>query len=132
MRVETAIYNLLRADSSVSALCPASRIKVPGPWQNLAMPYIIQRPVTIEPIRTHEGLAVLNVWGYYEVAIYASSYSQGRMLTDYVIAALDGQHPEIDIQLQGGTFHVGGQPDFDAEHFVVNFRVAEALSASPA
>ena len=132
MTVEEAVYNLLRSDSSVTALCPASRIKVPGAWQNLSLPYIVHKPVAIEPTQIHgEGRAALNIWSYYEVAVFAGTYSAGRTIVDAVINCLDGPHPGIDIQLQGGSFYIGGQPDFEAEHFAVNFRIAEALTSSP-
>lgn len=131
MTVETAIYNILRGNSTVTALCPQARIKVPGNWQNLARPYIIHFPVTIDPIRTHDGKAGLNMWDYYQVSVVADTYMQGRTLVDAVIAALDGQHPGLDIQLKGGTFYAGRNSDFDGEHFTVNFQVAECLTTSP-
>jgi len=132
MTVETAIYNILRADAGVIALCPGSRIKVPGAWQNLARPYIVHQPVTIQPTRTHTGLESLNIWDYYQVSVFADTYSAGRVLVDAVIAALDGWHNGIHCALQGGSFYVGGAPDFELEQFVVNFQVAESLSTSPA
>lgn len=131
MTVEEAVYNILRGHAGVTNLCPAARIKVPGQWQNLARPYIIHMPITIEPIHVHGAKAALNIWGYYQVSVFAETYKAGRDLLDAVIEALDGQHPGLDIQLQGGSFYVGGQPDFDTEQFAVSFRIAEALSSSP-
>lgn len=90
MTVEEKIQAVLEGSGSVTSVVPVARIKVPGDWQDLALPYIIHFPLLDEPIHTHDGLAKLRIWRFYQVWIYAASYSQAAQLRDAVILALDG------------------------------------------
>lgn len=132
MTIEQHTQSTLTANAALVALVPASRIKVPGEWQNLDAPYVIHFPVSIEPTRTHEGLEPMRFWDYYQVSVFAPTYSAGRAVCDAVIAALDGWHGGVHYASRSGTFWAGRDPDVELEHFVLNFRVAEALNLSPA
>jgi hypothetical protein len=133
MTCETAVQEILTEAAAITALCPATRIRTPGAWQNMDRPYIVHFPVSIEPIRTHEGLQDLTIWAYYQVSIFSDSYSTGKALADAVIAALDGQHlvsspaQGLDVQFQPGTFYLGWDDMSAVHHFALNFRIAEAL-----
>lgn len=131
MTIEQHVYNTLRANAAVTALCPASRIKVPGNWQNLQTPYIVHFPVSLRPTQTHEGLASLRIWDYYQVGIYAATYSEGRALLEAVLSALDGWRGGVRYMAIGTTVWVTQDADVDVHHFVLNFQVAESLSTSP-
>ena len=131
MTIEQAIYNILGADASVTALCPAARIKVPGDWQNLARPYIIHTASQIRPTRTHTGLVSLREWDY-QVNVISADYATGRALYEAIITALDGWHVGIHCSLDFGPVHIGGVRDgLEAEEFALTFKVTESLTTSP-
>jgi len=132
MTIEQAIYTILSSDATITALVPASRIKVPGDWQNIERPYIIHQASSLQPTRTHTGLASLRTWDY-QINIIADTYSAGRALTEAAIVALDGWHVGIHCSLSVGPLYVGGVRDgLEAEEFAVTFSVAESLTTSPA
>jgi hypothetical protein len=124
MTIEEKVYALLSTTGAVTAIVPASRIKPPGNWQNLARPYIVHFPVALTTNYTHGGRAALNGWPY-QVSCFADSYSAARALAAAVASALQGNH-------DGCQFFVRGQtPLFDAEvlvhHIAIDFEVFEAL-----
>jgi len=127
MTVEEAVHGILTANSTVIALCPSSRILVPGDWQNIQSPYIIHFPASSSQIHTHgEGLALLRIYDFYQVSIFAASYSGARALADAVIAALDGYHSGLTA-LFGSEFHVQ-EHETRTHHLALNFRIAYAPS----
>lgn len=127
MTIEEKVYALLSAMPTVTALCPASRIKVPGNWQGLVRPYVVHHPVTVEPIRTHDGLESLRIWEYYQISVIAETYSSGTALAVAIRDGLDGIHDGCHFQWRPGGWYVGRDDDMNIEHFALNFRVAEAL-----
>jgi hypothetical protein len=132
MTIEEAIYTILSSNATITALVPASRIKVPGDWQNIERPYIVHQVSSLQPTRTHTGLASLRTWDY-QINIIADTYSAGRALTEAVIVALDGWHVGIHCALNVGPVYVGGVRDgLEAEEFAVTFSVSESLTTSPA
>lgn len=127
MTITEKVHSILSAAAGVVALCPAARIKVPGSWQDLALPYILHRPVTLTPTVSHGGLEALRVWDSYQVDVFARRYSEGEALALAVLSALYGQHDGATFIPRPGIFYAGSAPDLNVEHFVVNFEVAEAL-----
>jgi hypothetical protein len=127
MTITELVFTTLSAAATVTAKCPAARIKVPGAWQDLALPYITHAPVALSPTVTHEGLQALRVWDYYQVDVWASSYGQGEELALAVLTALSGVHGGAQFIAKPGAFYAGGDPDLNVEHFVVSFEAAEAL-----
>lgn len=134
MTVETAVQEILASSTGITALCPASRIKVPGAWQDLALPYLVHFPVSLDPIRTHDGgVEPLKIWGFYQVSIFADAYSTGTALTTAVLAAMDGHHlvgplaQGVDVQVIAGKHYLGWDDESETHHFALNFRIAEAL-----
>ena len=63
MTIEEQVQATLAADAGVTALVPASRIRVPGNWQALTRPCIVHQPVSSDPYYMHEGRAALTNWG---------------------------------------------------------------------
>lgn len=132
MTIEQAIFNILGAAAGVTATVPASRIKVPGAWQNLARPYIVHQVSSLNPARTHTGLVSLRQWDY-QINVISATYSEGRELIEAVITAMDGWHVGIHCSLSIGPIYIGGVRDgLEAEEFSVTFSIAESLTTSPA
>jgi hypothetical protein len=127
MSVETDIQDILEAAAAVTALCPASRIRVPGDWQNLTRPYVIHFPVGTAPQRTHAGLQVLCLWDPYQISVFADTYSAGRALADVIRIALDGAHASgVNAQWER-MFPAPSDPDTTISHIISEFRVAVPL-----
>lgn len=110
------------------AVCPAARIKPPGAWQSLPRPYIVHFPVTVDPQRTGDGLA-MRIWTDYQVSVFADSYSSGRELSRGVTDGLDGTH---SVAGDGVTYLFERQnyfydDEFNVHHFALSFRVVEKL-----
>ena len=124
--VETEVYDILRAASGVTSRCPATRIKTPGPNQNLTLPYIVHFPVAERPTRTHGALAALRIWDSYQVSVFSADYATGRALADAVRTAMDGvTSTGVHIQFRG-TLHLY-EDETQVSHFVLDFFIAEAL-----
>lgn len=129
MTIEEKIYAVLSADATVTALVPATRIKPPGNWQNLARPYIVQFPVSEGPIRTHtEGLQDLRIWDFYQLDIFGDTYSSAKAVAEALRTALDGNQNGVDFQYRGQRY-TGRETDegIGVEHMIVEFFIAEAL-----
>lgn len=125
MIIEEKVFSLLSVAASITALVPATRIKPPGDWQNLARPYIVHFPVALSANYTHSGRAAMNAWPFYQVSCFADSYSEARSLAAIVAAALSGNH-------DGCQFFVRNQTAlFDSEvkvhHVAVDFEIFESL-----
>jgi hypothetical protein len=127
MTITEKVFSVLSAASTVTARCPAARIKVPGAWQDLALPYITHFPVTLNPTVAHEGLQALRIWDYYQVDVWSADYGSGEELALAVLSALSGNHGGAQFIAKPGAFYAGGEPDLNVHHFVVSFEVAEAF-----
>lgn len=127
MTVEEKVQSILAAHSAVTTLCPASRITVPGAWQNIQRPYIVHFPVSQSVTHTHtDGLIAMRVWDYYQVSCIAASYSGARTLANAVVTALDGHHDDLTALFQSEFSF--SEPDTDSQQIAINFRIAFAQS----
>jgi hypothetical protein len=92
MAIEESIYSLLSASSGVTALCPAARIKPPGDYQALPRPYVVHRPIVLDPLYTHDSptTALLEHVPSYQINIVAADYPTARALATAVRAAICG------------------------------------------
>lgn len=130
MTAEEKMFSVLSGAATVTALVPADRIKPRGDWQNVPRPYIEHFPVAAAPIRTHSGLAKLQIWPFYQISIFAGSMGLAATIRDTVIAALDGYHDD-DMNLI--AYQGIGSTDYDAARKVafmaLIFDVAEGLRA---
>lgn len=123
MTITEAVQARLVANTTLTALVPATRIMASGEHQNVVRPYIVHFPVSVSPIQTHTGLAALKMRGY-QVSVFASTYASGEQIADAVRDALIGVTTAgVHIFLEGGPFTLGREPETDTEHFVVNFLV---------
>lgn len=129
MIVEQAIFEALAADTGVTALVPAVRIKPPGDWQKLEMPYIVHFRVSGEGTHLYNGLAALKGWLYYQVSVFAPAFTDAMAIADAVRAAIGHATQTNGMQ----SFWVNDSVvDFDTDlkvqQVVMNFQVFEALS----
>lgn len=126
MTVEEKAQAVLAAAVGVTALVPAARIRVPGNWQNLPAPYILHYPVAATPTRTHQGLEALEVYDFYQVSVYAATFSAARAIERAVRSALDGNHGGFNFHVAGGPVYLGRTDDLNLEHIAVNFTASTA------
>lgn len=126
--IEEQMYTILSSKSAITSLVPASRIKVPGAWQNLTRPYIVHFPVSGEPIDQYDGRAALITWEY-QISVFADSYSTGNAVARAVRDAITNgvQSGDVVIMWQAGPWYIGRDDQMNVEHFALSFRVAEAL-----
>ena len=128
--IEQQVYTILAATAAVTSLVPASRIKTPGNWQNMARPYVVHNPVSPEPIPLmNNTMAAMRIWEYYQISVYADSYSSGNEIARAIRDALTSgvQMGDVVFMLQPGSWYIGRDDLINVEHFAVDFRVAEAL-----
>jgi hypothetical protein len=128
---EEKIQALLIASDALIALVAMDHISVPGDWQGRGVPYILHQPIVGRTIHTHvEGLAGLRQWDFYEVSIYATSYSEARTLGDLVVTALDGyRDDDVDrIALAHTPTTVPYDTDRKIARVTLDFEVAGGLT----
>lgn len=125
MTVEEQVYAILSAASGVTSLCPATRILVPGAWQNLVRPYVLHFPVAVTPIRSMDSLQAMAIWDYYQVSCVADTYSAARTLARAVIAALDGVHTS-GLTAFYESEAVLEDPETRTQQIALNFRIGFA------
>ncbi len=92
--IEERVQTILSADAGVLALVPVERIKVPGEWQKLALPYIIHEAGVPIPEYMHSGRQALTPW-IYQVSCFAESYTAARRIAVAVRDALEGTKQNI-------------------------------------
>ena len=130
MTIEQQVYTILAAIPAVTSLVPASRIKVPGNSQSMARPYVVHHPVSPEPIALmNNTMAAMRIWEYYQISVYADSYSSGNGIACAIRDALTSgvQTGDVVFMWQPGSWYIGRDDLMNVEHFAVDFRVAEAL-----
>ena len=118
------VQGVLVGSAAVTALVPALRIRPPGNWQNITLPYIVHRPSSVEPTRTHDGLKTLAIYNYYQVMIFSTSASEGAAIRDAVITAMDGNHAGTEIHFTGGSVFSAVDYDTGVLQFLAGFSVA--------
>lgn len=130
MTVSEKVQAVLEGDGRLTALVPTDRIRVPGDWQNLARPYIVHFPVSVEPIQCHDGRPAMTIWPDYQVSIFADDFGQAEDLAVVVRDALEGNHNGMQVFWERGWF-IGQEIDPPVFHFALGFRIAEAPGDSP-
>lgn len=127
MTVAEKVYSVLSGDAGVVALVPASRIKVPGDWQDLAAPYIIHFPVAAVPTHTLSERAALTNWPFYQVSIFAASYSAADAIATAVKAAMGHTNSAgVEFSWTGQTT-LPFEEDVRIQQIVLNFNIWEGL-----
>jgi hypothetical protein len=131
MTIEEKVYALLSAalpayGSPVSEVVPANRIKPLGDWQNLARPYIVHFPVSLEPTQVYGGRAGLNRW-FYQVSCFADTHSGARAVADAVTLSLQGLRDDVHFFLRDHATQF--EPDTNISHIALTFEIFEALNS---
>lgn len=127
MTVAEKVYSVLSGNAGVIALVPAARIKVPGDWQDLPLPYVVHFPVSANPTHTMSERATLTEWSFYQVSIFAASYSACDAIATAIKAVIG--HANVD----GVQFAWTGQTtmpfeeDVRVQQIVLNFSIWEGL-----
>lgn len=130
MTVSEKVQAVLEAAATVTALVPASRIRVPGNDQNIRRPYILHFPTGMEPQYTYAGLSTFRYWDYYQVSIFADSLEDAEAAFSVVRDALAGNHDGTYIWIQPGAGYAGAERTAGGlviHHFVLNVRIRESL-----
>mgnify|MGYP000908989866 FL=1 len=131
--VEELVVSVLSTDSDLTQLVDPSNIRPPGNWQNLHRrfadinkpSYIIHFPVARQPLHTHDGLAVLNRWPFYQVSCISPTYRIARQVADAVVACLDGVHEDATFFLRDQR--VVHDDERELVQIALDFAVAEAV-----
>jgi hypothetical protein len=129
MTIEEKMLAIWAADAAATALVPAARFKVPGNWQDIARPYIIQYPVAEAASETHQSSEFsgsLRIWEFYQLSVIADSYSTAKAVAEKVRTVFNGNHAGVQIVYRGQRF-VGRDDETLTEHIAIDFRVAESL-----
>jgi len=130
MTIEEKVLAIWTADAAAIALVPAARFKVPGNWQNLARPYVIQYPIAETTLHTHETggqAAKLRQWEFYQLSVVADSYSSAKAVVEKMRALFNGPVSGINMQYRGQRW-VGDSDVTETKHIAVDFRIAETLT----
>jgi len=106
--IEQAVYEILAANASLIALCPAARIFPDSEIQNVQLPSIKHRVINDQSLYTHTGRAELRHAEFYQVAVYAVTMAEVRAIAEAVIDALSGVHVVSSDGLHG--FHMNTNP----------------------
>ncbi len=127
MNVTEKVYAVLAASAGVTALVPASRIKPPGDWQGLTIPYIVHFPVVVTTDQTHNsGLINLKNW-LYQVSCFGANYKEAKQVSAAVVTALGSY------RAGGMTSHYSGERtmpyegDYRIQQIVLEFDIWESL-----
>lgn len=127
MNIEEKVQAVLAADAGVTAIITDPKnIRVPGNWSDIQPPYIIHRPVTVQPNRTHDGLVNLKTWRY-QVDAFGAEYSLAKLLAVAIRNAL-GSYRAGNIN----SMWIGEGPYFylqnlDVHQIAVEFEIADNL-----
>jgi hypothetical protein len=129
MTVEEKIQEVLDRNGALTTVVPASRIRVPGDYQNVARPWISHSPAGgVVPTYTYDGLVEMRTWERYQVSIFADSYSAGRAVADLVRDAMTGNHDGVQVFLAPGGFRYFRELTTKVHQFILEFRIVEGLT----
>lgn len=122
-----AIYSIWTADLTAIALVPASRFKVPGNWENLDRPYVIQWPVSEMPTHVHKDVALQALRRRrIQMSVFADSFSTAEPVIDKLRSVFSGCKSAIQFKFVSSHWN-----DEDlvtgVQHYVVEFDVAYAF-----
>lgn len=130
MTIEEKLLSIWTASATAIALVPASRFKVSGGWQNMDRPYIIQKPIAGDQTFIHNNNAAtggLRDWQFYQISIFADSYSTGRVVAEKVRTTFSGNIDGVQFFARLPR-HVGRDDAVGLEEFAVDLRIVETLA----
>lgn len=127
--IEETLLSIWSADGTATALVPATRFKVPGNWQNLTRPYVIQYPIVETSRQTHNGngaIQKLRVW-LFQFSVIGDSYSSAKAVAEQIRATFAGNISGVQFFYLGQRW-VGMDEIIGTEHIAVEYRIAETLT----
>ncbi len=130
MTIEEKVLAVWAANSGAIALVPAARFKVPGNWQELARPYIIQQPVAESPNYVHNGggsIMALRTWEFYQISIVADSYSSAKAVAEKCRTVFTGNISGVQFFYRGQRW-LSEEQDEGTGMMAVDLRISETLS----
>jgi hypothetical protein len=127
MTLPEKVYAILAAESAITTLVPAARIKVPGDWQELTLPYIVHFPVGVSPTHTLSGRAALTGWPSYQVSVFAASYSAAAAIAEELRDLLGNANFDGVQFIWTGQRTMAFEEDIRVQQVVMEFQVWEAL-----
>ena len=129
MTIEEKIASVWAADGAALALVPASRFKVPGNWQNLDRPYVIQYPIAEKSTHIQRGPSIqtLRIWEIYQLSVIADSYSSAKAVAEKMRSLFNGNFGGVQFFYLGQRW-VGQDDLVGTEHIAVEFKIAETLT----
>lgn len=121
------IYSIWTADATATALVPASRFKVPGNWQNLDRPYVIQWPIYELPTIVHKDIALQTLRRRrIQMSVFADSFSSAEPVVDKLRSVFTGCKSAIQFKFAGSHWNDEDEVT-GVQHYVVEFDVAYAF-----
>lgn len=125
MTLVERVYTVLSAAAGVTALVPASRIKPPGDWQNLTLPYIIHFPVAGRPIHTHSGIAALRLEDEYQVSCFDDDYAGAIAVAEAVRTAIGNYTADgLKLMVKREPFAMPYEADVRVQQVILTFFAA--------
>lgn len=130
MTIEEKILAIWSSNAAAIALVPASRFKVPGNWQGLTRPYVIQYPIVETSSHVHDGggeISKLRKWDVYQMSVIADSYSTGKAVAEKIRSLFQGNIDGVQFFYRGQRF-VGTDEVVNTAHIAVEFKIGETLT----
>ena len=131
MTIDEKILAIWTADATATALVPASRFKVPGNWEDLARPYVIQYPISEKAFHAHNNsgaIQTLRIWEIYQLSVIADSYSSALAIAEKIRTVFNGNFSGVQFFYLGQRW-IGQDQVVGTEHIAVEFKIAETLTA---
>jgi hypothetical protein len=121
------VLAVLSAAPSVTTLVPAARIKPPGDWQDLALPYIVHFPVGVSPTQLLASRAALTEWPFYQISIFAASYSAADAIAVAIRDLLGNANSDGVQFMWTGQRALPFEEDVRIQQIAMDFQIWEAL-----
>lgn len=128
MTIQQKVQEIWGKTSALTTLIPVDRVKPPGNWVSMGLPYAVHFPVSESPTITYGGLAALRIWDFYQISVFADSYSKAEAVVETIrqtfTGTIDGCHFSWI-----GAMAAGRDPDVPGLiHIAAMLKVAEALA----
>jgi hypothetical protein len=138
MTITQKVYQVLSQNAGVIAAMgnvvtggitqtPAMRIKPPGDWQSIGMPYVVHFAERCLPVNTMEGPITLRQW-HYSVFVHGLQYSQLESVAYAVRDALTSYAGgNLVSQQQESNWYAGMDDTTRVQGIELSFIISEGL-----
>ena len=129
MNIEEKNLAVWSASASAIALVPAARFKVPGNWEGITRPYVVQQPIVETGEDVHSGeLMPLRTWEFYQFSVIADSYKSAKDVAEKMRTVFVGNIDGVQYFYRGQRW-IGEENVEGVGMMAVDFRICETLSA---